>query len=133
LGQCRALCCSATGASICSPAAYEPIKLLRNGLLLDAEIVGVMWTLRIEMLAIPLFILGFFLLRRFGNVALVIPLAILLALATWRVWTGPIDPTLGLALLPFFAVGSLVFGVEKSPGRGFLPAWRRPSSSSPSP
>jgi peptidoglycan/LPS O-acetylase OafA/YrhL len=44
----------ATGASICSPAAYEPIKLLRNALLLDTEIVGVMWTLRVEMLAIPL-------------------------------------------------------------------------------
>jgi peptidoglycan/LPS O-acetylase OafA/YrhL len=105
----------ATGASICSPAAHEPIKLLRNALLLDAEIVGVMWTLRIEMLAIPLFILGFFLLRRFGNVALVILLAILLALATWRVWNELIDPTLGLALLSFFAVGMLVFGVGKKP------------------
>ena len=74
-----------------------------------------MWTLRVEMLAIPLFILGFFLLRRLGNVALVILLAILLALATWRVWIGLIDPTLGLALLPFFAVGMLVFGVGKKP------------------
>lgn len=105
----------ATGASICSPAAYEPIKLLRNALLLDTEIVGVMWTLRVEMLAIPLLILGFFLLRRLGNVALVILLAILLALATWRVWIGLIDPTLGLAPLPFFAVGMLVFGVGKKP------------------
>ena len=84
-------------------------------MLLDAEIVGVMWTLRIEMLAIPLFILGFFLLRRFGNVALVILLAILLALATWRVWIELIDPTLGLALLSFFAAGMLVFGVGKKP------------------
>jgi peptidoglycan/LPS O-acetylase OafA/YrhL len=74
-----------------------------------------MWTLRVEMLAIPLLILGFFLLRRLGNVALVILLAILLALATWRVWIGLIDPTLGLALLPFFAVGMLVFGVGKKP------------------
>ena len=105
----------ATDASICSPAAYEPIKLLRNALLLDTEIVGVMWTLRVEMLAIPLLILGFFLLRRLGNVALVILLAILLALATWRVWIGLIDPTLGLAPLPFFAVGMLVFGVGKKP------------------
>ena len=105
----------ATGASICSPAAYEPVKLLRNALLLDTEIVGVMWTLRVEMLAIPLFILGFFLLRRFGNIGLVILLATLLALATWRVWTGLVDPTPGLALLPFFAVGMLVFGVGKKP------------------
>ena len=105
----------ATGASICSPAAYEPVKFLRNALLLDTEIVGVMWTLRVEMLAIPLFILGFFLLRRFGNIGLVILLATLLALATWRVWIGLIDPTLGLALMPFFAVGMLVFGVGKKP------------------
>ena len=105
----------ATGASICSPAAYEPVKLLRNALLLDTEIVGVMWTLRVEILAIPLFILGFFLLRRFGNIGLVILLATLLALATWRVWTGLVDPTPGLALLPFFAVGMLVFGVGKKP------------------
>jgi len=74
-----------------------------------------MWTLRVEMLAIPLFILGFFLLRRFGNIGLVILLATLLALATWRVWTGLVDPTPGLALLPFFAVGMLVFGVGKKP------------------
>jgi len=74
-----------------------------------------MWTLRVEMLAIPLFILGFFLLRRFGNIGLVILLATLLALATWRVWTGLVDPTLGLALLLFFAVGMLVFGVGKKP------------------
>jgi peptidoglycan/LPS O-acetylase OafA/YrhL len=102
-------------------------------LLLDTEIVGVMWTLRVEMLAIPLFILGFFLLRRFGNVALVILLATLLALATWRVWTGLIDPTLGLALLPFFASACWYSAWEKSRGRGSPPAWRRPSSSSPSP
>jgi peptidoglycan/LPS O-acetylase OafA/YrhL len=122
----------ATGASICSAAAYEPVKLLRNALLLDTEIVGVMWTLRVEMLAIPLFILGFFLLRRFGNIGLVILLATLLALATWRVWTGLIDPTLGLALLPFFASACWYSAWEKSRGRGSPPAWRRPSSSSPS-
>jgi peptidoglycan/LPS O-acetylase OafA/YrhL len=103
----------ATGATLCSPAAYEPIKFLQNALLVDTEIVGVMWTLRIEMLAIPLFILGILLLRRFGNLGLMILLAILLALGTSRVWTGLADPTLGLPLLPFFAVGMVVFGVGR--------------------
>ena len=103
----------ATGASICAPAAYEPIKILRNALLVDAEIVGVMWTLRIEMLAIPLFILGILLLRRFGNLGLMVLLATLLALATSRAWTGLADPTLGLGLLPFFAAGMVVFGVGR--------------------
>ena len=105
----------ATGASICSPSACELIKLVRNALLVDAEIVGVMWTLRVEILAIPLFLLGFFLLRRFGNVGLMILLAILLALATSRAWTRLVDPAFGLALLPFFAIGMLVFGVGKRP------------------
>jgi peptidoglycan/LPS O-acetylase OafA/YrhL len=103
----------ATGATICAPAAYAPIKLLRNALLVDAEIVGVMWTLRIEMLAIPVFILGILLLRRFGNLGLMVLLATLLALATSRAWIELADPTLGLALLPFFAVGMVVFGLGK--------------------
>jgi peptidoglycan/LPS O-acetylase OafA/YrhL len=62
----------ATGASICSPSAYTPVKQLRNALLLDTDVVGIMWTLRVEMLAIPLFILGFVLFRRLGAVGLAI-------------------------------------------------------------
>jgi peptidoglycan/LPS O-acetylase OafA/YrhL len=105
----------ATGASLCSPTAYEPIKLLRNALLLDTEVVGVMWTLRVEMLAIPLFILGFVLFRYLGNAGSAVLLAMLLALATSGSFTGLASPTLGLALLPFFAVGMVVFGVGKKP------------------
>src|SRR5262249_24884017 len=103
----------ATGATLCSPSGYAPVKYLRNALLVDVEIVGVMWTLRIEMLAIPLFILGILLLRRFGNLGLMGLLATLLALGTSRAWIGLADPTLGLTLLPFFAVGMVVFGVGR--------------------
>jgi peptidoglycan/LPS O-acetylase OafA/YrhL len=105
----------ATGASICSPSAYTPVKLLQNALLLDTDVVGIMWTLRVEMLAIPLFILGFVLFRRLGAVGLAILLGILLALASSGTWIRLADTIFGLALMPFFAVGMLVFGVGRKP------------------
>ena len=45
-----------------SDAAYAPISLLRNALLIDTSINGVMWSLQLEILAIPLIFLGYFLL-----------------------------------------------------------------------
>ena len=74
-----------------------------------------MWTLRVEMIAIPLFILGFVLFRRFGNIGLAILLTTLLALATSGTWTRLADWTFGLGLLPFFGVGMLVLGVGRTP------------------
>jgi peptidoglycan/LPS O-acetylase OafA/YrhL len=110
-----ALIFCATGASLSSPAAYAPIKLLQNALLLDTQIDGVMRTLRIEMIAMPLFILGFVLFRRFGNIGLAILLTTLLALATSGTWTRLADWRFGPALLPYFGVGMLVLGVGRKP------------------
>ena len=136
MDQCRALCCCpgiprlpggfvtigtfavifyAAGASICDPPSYEPIRLLRNALLVDTEIDGVMWTLKVEMIAIPLFILGGFLFRNFGSLVLAALLAVLLVLPASSTWTHLVDTPFGLALLPFFGVGMLVFGAGRKP------------------
>jgi len=82
-----------TGASLTSAEAYRPLGLLRNVLLLDTSIDGVMWSLQIELIAIPLIILVYFGSVRWG---LIFPITVFLALAalsfsgTWnRAIGGP--------------------------------------------
>ena len=105
----------ATGSSLSGPGVYEPLIVLRNALLIDSSITGVMWTLRIEVIAIPLLILGFVLYRSFGIVGLTVLLSTLIGLAATSIWTHLIDTPFGLGVLQFFGVGMLVFGVGVQP------------------
>jgi peptidoglycan/LPS O-acetylase OafA/YrhL len=110
-----------TGATLNNyPAAYAPLSLLRNALLIDASINGVMWTLRVEVIAIPLFIAGFLLFRFRGVMALAVLLAILLMLATANSWNRLVDTPYGLQLLSFFAVGMIVYAIGRK-GSAWLP------------
>lgn len=103
-----------TGATISSPATYAPLSLLRNALLIDFSINGVMWTLKLEVIAIPLFIVGFLLFRYRGIGALAVLLVALLILARWKPWIGLVNTPFGFELLPFFAVGMIVFAIGKN-------------------
>jgi peptidoglycan/LPS O-acetylase OafA/YrhL len=102
-----------TDLTISSPAAYAPLSLLRNALLIDFSINGVMWTLKLEVIAIPLFIIGFLLFRYRGISALAALLATLLILATVKLWSDLVDTPFGLQLLPFFAVGMIVYAIGR--------------------
>jgi peptidoglycan/LPS O-acetylase OafA/YrhL len=82
-------------------------------LLIDFSINGVMWTLKLEVIAIPLFIIGFLLFRYRGISALAALLATLLILATVKLWTDLVDTPFGLQLLPFFAVGMIVYAIGR--------------------
>jgi peptidoglycan/LPS O-acetylase OafA/YrhL len=104
-----------TDLTISGPAAYAPLGLLRNILLIDFSINGVMWTLKLEVIAIPLFIFGFFIFQYRGTNALVALLAALLMLATVKQWRDLVDTPFGLQLLPFFAVGMIVYSVQYPP------------------
>ena len=111
----------ATGTHISDPANYAPLSLLRNAFLIDTSINGVMWTLKLEVIAIPLFIVGFLLFRYLGVIALAVLLAAILILATWKPWINLVDTPLGLRLLPFFAVGMIVFAFGRK-GSEWCPA-----------
>lgn len=110
-----------TNLTLSSPAAYAPLSLLRNALLVDVSINGVMWTLQLELIAIPLFIIGFFLFRYRGVIALAALLAALLILATAKQWNDLVGTPLGLQLLPFFAVGMIVYAIGRKVSLRFSP------------
>ncbi|MFL6515005.1 MAG: acyltransferase family protein [Chthoniobacterales bacterium] len=75
-----------TGAVIPGTAVelYRPGNIVRNMLLLDANIDGVMWTLQVEMLAIPLIFFATFGRRRFGENFTLILSVCFIALSVFR-------------------------------------------------
>jgi peptidoglycan/LPS O-acetylase OafA/YrhL len=75
-----------TGRSTAPPDSFSLANSLRNALLLRTDIDGVMWSLQVEMLAAPLIFLLYRAWRRFGDVALIVPLLLLAALSFSRPW-----------------------------------------------
>jgi peptidoglycan/LPS O-acetylase OafA/YrhL len=88
------------------PEVYSAVSVLRNMLLLDATIDGVMWTLQLEVIALPLIFALTLAQRRFGAAIPVGVALVLVALSFWGGWTKLIDggPELG----SFYA---FVFGI----------------------
>jgi peptidoglycan/LPS O-acetylase OafA/YrhL len=75
-----------TGASLSGPSAYSPLGLLRNALLLDFSIDGVMWSLQLEVAAVPLIFVAYLGWRRCGAVVLVLSFSALAGLSFWEPW-----------------------------------------------
>ena len=48
-------------------AHYAPLSLVRNGMLLETSINGVMWSVQLEVLAVPLIFAGYFIFRRLAR------------------------------------------------------------------
>ena len=98
----------ATGVSIDGPAGYSALGLLRNALLLDTSIDGVMWSLQLELLAIPLIFVVYHGWLRWGAAALAAPFCLLAALSFWKPWTHLIGgPNLGVIYA--FVLGMAAF------------------------
>jgi peptidoglycan/LPS O-acetylase OafA/YrhL len=95
------------GVVVVSPTLFKPINLLRNAMLLETSINGVMWTLQLELLAIPLIFGGYFAYRRFGNRSLLILLAALLAVAFSKRWLM----RLGFGFAPVVLMHTFIFGM----------------------
>ena len=96
-----------TGWYQSSPAAYEPTSLIKNALLISTTINGVMWSLQIEILAIPLILLGYALYRMCGMVGLVVLLAALIGMSRHGSWLRLISTPFGLAVLMSFVIGMI--------------------------
>jgi peptidoglycan/LPS O-acetylase OafA/YrhL len=81
-----------------NPRDGSPTRIALNMLLLDNRINGVMWSLQLELLAVPL-ILAAGLLSRRSALPLVAITAVLVVLSFWGPWTRGIG---GLSLNPLF-------------------------------
>jgi peptidoglycan/LPS O-acetylase OafA/YrhL len=101
-----------TGAVLSSPVYYTPLNVLRNALLLNVEIDGVMWSLQAEVIAIPAIFALVMIERRWGIAPLVAIAAMLVALSfkpSWNRFIGqPVAP------LYCFVFGILVRSVGRN-------------------
>ena len=86
---------------------FELMSLLKNALALDTGINGVMWTLQLELLAVPIIFFGYLVQRRFGPLPLVLLLVALIALSFSGSWSKLIGAN-SLGYLHTFVFGLLV-------------------------
>ncbi len=96
-----------TGYSLSGPSVYELGSLIRNALLLSTSINGVMWSLQIEVLAVPLILLGYALYRICGMAGLLVLLAVLVCLSLIGTWIRLVSTPFGLAVLTSFVAGMI--------------------------
>jgi peptidoglycan/LPS O-acetylase OafA/YrhL len=97
---------------------YRPESIIRNMLLIDWNIVGVMWSLQVEVLAIPLIFAVTLGQRRWGAKFSLALAVLLLALTAQRTYGRLIEPG---AFLTFYYI--FVFGIATHRVGPQLMAW----------
>lgn len=100
-----------TGRMLPSPGPndFEWPSLLRHALLLDIRINGAMWTLQLELLAVPLIFAGYLAQRRFGAWPLVGVAVLLIAASFFRSWNRALGPGMApLTPMYTFVLGLLI-------------------------
>jgi peptidoglycan/LPS O-acetylase OafA/YrhL len=90
-------------------ASYSALGLLRNALLLDTSIDGVMWSLQLELLAIPLIFVVYHGWLRWGAAALAAPFCLLAMLSFWKPWTHLIGSPNQFGEIYAFVLGMAAF------------------------
>jgi peptidoglycan/LPS O-acetylase OafA/YrhL len=98
-----------TGGALTGPDAYEVTALIRNAFLLSTEIDGVMWSLQIELIAVPLIFAAFIMYRCWGTAPLVILLVSLAAMSFWGPWSHLLGRSIPLGILFSFIAGMVAF------------------------
>lgn len=89
--------------------SFRTAHILRNFLLVEIGIIPPMWTLQLELLALPLILLGFALDRRFGLPALAVLCGITIVLSFDGRWNTALQPVImTLAPMHAFVIGMLV-------------------------
>ena len=83
-------------------------RVIRHMLLLDASLNGVMWSIQLELLAMPLVLIGALLDRRYGVRALVAITGILFVLCFVRFWYSAFAPVLSIAPMLCFGLGMVL-------------------------
>jgi peptidoglycan/LPS O-acetylase OafA/YrhL len=89
-------------------AAFDPLDVLLNLLMIRSDINGVMWSLTVECVATPLILLSVWLLRKQGARPLWILIMVLLALSSWGPYVHLLGGFANLAPLYAFVVGVLL-------------------------
>ena len=102
-----------TGAMLGPADAYRAIGLLRNALLLETSIDGVMWSLQIELIAVPIVLLAFLGSVRLG---LIFPMTLFLGLAALSfsgAWNRAIGGAAMLGTIHAFIPGMIAFWIGR--------------------
>jgi peptidoglycan/LPS O-acetylase OafA/YrhL len=94
---------------LASPQPYDIVTMVRNALLLDVSIDGVMWSLQLEMIAIPILLIGFRLWRRWGVAPLVVLYITLVALSFVGGWQRLIGEPGEFGMIQAFIPGMLAY------------------------
>jgi peptidoglycan/LPS O-acetylase OafA/YrhL len=108
-----------SGKQLMGAGSYTPPKLLSNILLLEVSIDPVMWSLQVEVLAIPLVFAAYFMFRRWGTPALAALSALLIGLSFSGTWQNAIPSVHQFGTVFAFMLGVMAFVV----GRPLVREW----------
>ncbi|NUU40371.1 acyltransferase family protein [Tardiphaga robiniae] len=110
------------GRSIAPPVEYEPSKLLLNALLIIKSIDGVMWSMQLELAAVPLLLAVYFGWRRYGFRVIFWTYVVLLGLSFFGWWSHLVGDPGQFGQIYAFLAGMTVFLY----GRKYVVALKRP-------
>jgi peptidoglycan/LPS O-acetylase OafA/YrhL len=88
--------------------SFEPLNVVLNALLIKSDINGVMWSLTVECVAVPVILMSHALLKRYGVTPVWILVAFLFALGFWGPYVHLLGGFTNLAPLYAFVVGLLL-------------------------
>ena len=87
--------------------SFDPVNVVLNALLIKSDINGVMWSLTVECVAVPVILISHALLRRYGTTPVWILVAVLAAISSWGPYVHLLGGFTNLAPLYAFVVGLL--------------------------
>src|SRR5262245_18115451 len=103
----------ATGERLSQDADFTPLNILQNALLIDTNINGVMWSLQVEVVAIALIFVSYWIWRWFGTGALVVLLVLLCLLSFHGKWIALLKTPIGFSPVPALVFGMVAYVVGK--------------------
>ncbi len=102
-----------TGKQLMGADSFTPAKLLSNIALLEVSIDPVMWSLQVEVLAIPLVFAAYFMFRRLGTAALAALSALLIALSFSGGWQNALPGVHQFGTVFAFMLGVMAYVVAR--------------------
>ncbi|MET3969536.1 peptidoglycan/LPS O-acetylase OafA/YrhL [Bradyrhizobium sp. S3.9.1] len=103
--------------------SFDPFNVVLNALLIKSDINGVMWSLTVECVAVPVILISHALLRRHGTTPVWLLVTFLFAIAFWGPYVHLLGGFTNLAPLYAFVVGLLVQSSRTTLTRGSQPPW----------
>jgi len=101
--------------------SFEPLNVILNALLIKSDINGVMWSLTVESVAVPVILLAHALLGSRGRGAAWILVVVLIAISSWGPYVHLLGGFTNLSPLYAFIVGLLV----QAGGPTSISKWRQ--------